>query len=82
MIGPDTRVSDREIEEALWHYYYDVEKSVNYLLSMGFESLNEPSNVNMLKVKKPGVPLKIQANQKKPQKGSLLPVSLDFICAL
>ena len=27
-------VTDKAIEEALWHYYYDVEKSVTYLLSM------------------------------------------------
>ena len=25
--------SDSEIQEALWHYYYDVEKSVAYLKS-------------------------------------------------
>jgi elongation factor 1 alpha-like protein len=25
--------SDREIQEALWHYYYDVGKSVTYLKS-------------------------------------------------
>lgn len=34
VLGPEVGVSDQEIEEALWHYYYDVEKSVNYLLSM------------------------------------------------
>ena len=25
--------SVQEIQESLWHYYYDVEKTVNYLLS-------------------------------------------------
>lgn len=25
-------ITDYNIQEALWHYYYDVEKSVNYLL--------------------------------------------------
>lgn len=25
-------VSDKDIEDSLWHYYYDVEKTVNYLL--------------------------------------------------
>lgn len=25
-------VTDKDIQEALWHYYYDVEKSVNYLI--------------------------------------------------
>ncbi|KAF2635647.1 hypothetical protein P280DRAFT_522980 [Massarina eburnea CBS 473.64] len=27
----DLRLTDKEIQEALWHYYYDVEKSVIYL---------------------------------------------------
>jgi HBS1 N-terminus len=26
-------VTDKEIQESLWHYYYDVEKSVAYLVS-------------------------------------------------
>ena len=26
--------TDKEIEDSLWYYYYDVEKTVNYLLSM------------------------------------------------
>ena len=25
--------TDAEIRDSLWHYYYDVEKTVNYLLS-------------------------------------------------
>jgi len=33
-LGTDVPVTDREIEESLWHYYYDVEKTVNYLLSI------------------------------------------------
>jgi elongation factor 1 alpha-like protein len=34
VIGDDILgVTDKAIEEALWHYYYDVEKSVTYLLS-------------------------------------------------
>lgn len=32
-LGPDVpNVSDAEIYEALWHYYYDVGKTVTYLL--------------------------------------------------
>ena len=27
-------VTDAEIEESLWHYYYDVDKTVNYLRGM------------------------------------------------
>jgi elongation factor 1 alpha-like protein len=26
-------ITDKEIQESLWHYYYDVEKSVAYLVS-------------------------------------------------
>ena len=26
-------ITDTQIQEALWHYYYDVEKSVGYLVS-------------------------------------------------
>ena len=31
---PPIPASDQEISEALWHYYYDVEKSVGYLRSV------------------------------------------------
>jgi hypothetical protein len=27
-----SQISDRQITDVLWHYYYDVEKSVNYLV--------------------------------------------------
>ena len=33
VLGPGFGISDAKIQESLWHYYYDVEKSVNYLLS-------------------------------------------------
>lgn len=26
-------ITDKDIQEALWHYYYDLDKSANYLLS-------------------------------------------------
>jgi elongation factor 1 alpha-like protein len=32
-LDPSILVSDAEIQEALWHYYYDVGKSVTYLKS-------------------------------------------------
>jgi len=35
-LGPTFQVADSEIQETLWHYYYDVEKSVVYLKSMRF----------------------------------------------
>jgi hypothetical protein len=34
LLGPEVVVSDREIQDALWHYYYDVDKSVDYLRGM------------------------------------------------
>ncbi|KAI9742998.1 MAG: Hsp70 suppressor, GTPase facilitates ribosomal subunit dissociation [Claussenomyces sp. TS43310] len=34
VLGPDVLdITDQEIREALWHYYYDVEKSTGYLLT-------------------------------------------------
>lgn len=35
---PSVSASKEEIQEALWHYYNDVEKSVNYLRSMSFSN--------------------------------------------
>ena len=32
-LGPAYNVSDKGIQEALWHYYYDISKSVAYLKS-------------------------------------------------
>ena len=34
ILGDGVPVTDREIQDSLWHYYYDVEKTVMYLLSM------------------------------------------------
>lgn len=34
-LGTDVSVTDAQIQEALWHYYYDVGKSVTYLKSRG-----------------------------------------------
>ncbi len=36
-LGPTFPATDKEIEEALWHYYYDVSKSVTYLKSEELE---------------------------------------------
>ena len=38
LLGIDFPISEEEIQEALWHYYYDVEKSVTYLKS-GYSSI-------------------------------------------
>ena len=32
-LGSDFPATDKEIEESLYYYYYDVRKTVNYLLS-------------------------------------------------
>jgi hypothetical protein len=33
-LPPNTsHITDKEIQESLWHYYYDVEKSVAYIVS-------------------------------------------------
>ena len=34
VLGPDISITDKEIEDSLWHYYYDVDKTVNYLLGI------------------------------------------------
>lgn len=41
VLGPDFEASDQEIQESLWHYYYDVEKTTNYLLSVFFSIIPE-----------------------------------------
>ena len=33
VIGENGDFTDKEIEDSLWHYYYDADKTVNYLLS-------------------------------------------------
>lgn len=44
VLGPSVVVSDKDIEDSLWHYYYDTDKTVNYLLRMHAEvSLDVPA---------------------------------------
>lgn len=33
ILGDSVSVTNTEIEDSLWHYYYDVDKTVNYLRS-------------------------------------------------
>ncbi|KZF21131.1 hypothetical protein L228DRAFT_248899 [Xylona heveae TC161] len=33
VLGPDIAITDQEIQETLWHYYYDVGKSVTWILN-------------------------------------------------
>jgi len=34
IMGPDFSSTDEEIQESLWHYYYDADKVVAYLKSL------------------------------------------------
>lgn len=34
VLGPSVEVGDKDIEDSLWHYYFDEDKTVNYLLRM------------------------------------------------
>lgn len=46
-IGPDVPgITDGEIQEALWHYYYDVGKSVTYLLNSRTEKPKKAKKAN------------------------------------
>ncbi|MCJ1282445.1 Hsp70 suppressor, GTPase facilitates ribosomal subunit dissociation [Xylographa opegraphella] len=47
IVGPEVAISDKDIQDSLWHYYYDVEKTVTYLL-------NQRSNVEPRKATKTG----------------------------
>ncbi|MCJ1380066.1 Hsp70 suppressor, GTPase facilitates ribosomal subunit dissociation [Xylographa soralifera] len=47
ILGPEVAVSDKDIHDSLWHYYYDIEKTVTYLL-------NQRSNPEPRKAKKIG----------------------------
>src|ERR1700744_4305809 len=66
-LGAASSVTDSEIQEALWHYYYDIAKSVAYLKS------GQPSLVSCLewaltssdKQKPPPTATKKQATQNK-----------------
>ena len=39
VLGPEVPITDREIEDSLWHYYYDIDKTVHYLLSMTLQTV-------------------------------------------
>lgn len=32
-LGPDIIVTDKEIQDSLWHHYYDIGKTVTWILS-------------------------------------------------
>ena len=33
VLGPGYQVSDKEIQDSLWNYYYDIQKTVNHIKS-------------------------------------------------
>ena len=52
-LGSDSsKVTTQQIEEALWHYYYDIEKSVAYLVSKCISQ--KPAKPTTQKRNKPG----------------------------
>lgn len=81
-LGTGVRIGDRDIEDALWHYYYDVEKSVNYLLSK-YECKERGEMrafiINVLKIRKPKDSTGIRAKTTNPRKYRPLPVSLTLL---
>ncbi|KAI9718720.1 MAG: hypothetical protein M1812_003894 [Candelaria pacifica] len=42
-LGPDVPVTNKEIEDSLWHYYYDVAKVVTWLLNQRTETPQKES---------------------------------------
>lgn len=42
VLGPSVNVRDKDIEDSLWHYYYDEDRTVNYLLRTLFHSILSP----------------------------------------
>ncbi|KAI0968268.1 P-loop containing nucleoside triphosphate hydrolase protein [Xylaria arbuscula] len=54
-LGDDSsKVTTQQVEEALWHYYYDIEKSVAYLTSKHIAP--KPAKSSAQKRNKPGEP--------------------------
>ena len=39
VLGLEVPITDREIEDSLWHYYYDIDKTVHYLLGMILQTI-------------------------------------------
>jgi elongation factor 1 alpha-like protein len=34
VIGPEIQISDKDIQDSLWNFYYDVDQTVAYILGM------------------------------------------------
>lgn len=44
MLGPQaTKVTTQQIQESLWHYYYDVDKTIAYLISKFIDPAPKPA---------------------------------------
>ncbi|KIW14431.1 hypothetical protein PV08_07214 [Exophiala spinifera] len=46
-LGSAYKLSDTEIQEALWHYYYDINKCVAYLKSIGAPSIQRSTSADL-----------------------------------
>jgi hypothetical protein len=42
-------ITDKQIQESLWHYYYDVDKTVKYLVSTITKAQKAPNRANASK---------------------------------
>ena len=62
-LGSSFSISEKEIQEALWHYYYDIDKSVSYLKSKFHSSVVEQITHTMLDKHAPKAP---QPKKQKP----------------
>ncbi|KAL9103983.1 MAG: hypothetical protein Q9163_001045, partial [Psora crenata] len=67
-LGTDFPATNQEIEDSLYYYYYNVQKTVNYLLSMDVYSLQHAHNLSLTDTDQ-----KTNINSQKPKKDQLDP---------
>ena len=41
MLGADFPVTEKEIQDSLWHYFFDVDKTVTYLMGPEYEHADQ-----------------------------------------
>ncbi|KAG9302906.1 hypothetical protein G9A89_022322 [Geosiphon pyriformis] len=59
IIGDNTGITDKEIEDSLWYYYFDSQKTINWLLDQSYKNqLKEikTSSVKKTKLQDPVIP--------------------------
>jgi hypothetical protein len=65
-------ITDKQIQESLWHYYYDVEKTVKYLVSTIAKAQKVPYKANGSKAKGGSISFKDFKSGGQPACGSSL----------